>query len=206
MSLDLTREAAEERHQQRLAEYDEQRQEYEKQLERAGYGPDAREQFINAASDPAARAEEWDNEVIPAAAAAGEIPEDEPVPPRTPAQEARDEALTRASEDYYEQHPDGWEPWEADPEREAEYQAFVDARAAELMAEAGYEPDEGRESAAHAELDQAAESAERVQELITEEPAVEAELDDEPQPQIEIETPAQDQVHDIADLHAPNRF
>lgn len=50
-------------------------QEYERELEEAGYGPTARARYIAESGDPEYAECEWDNNVIPAAEAAGIIPE-----------------------------------------------------------------------------------------------------------------------------------
>ncbi|MBV9025211.1 MAG: hypothetical protein JO362_15790 [Streptomycetaceae bacterium] len=50
-------------------------QEYERTLTAAGYGPEARHRYITESADPEYAECEWDNNVIPAAEAAGIIPE-----------------------------------------------------------------------------------------------------------------------------------
>ncbi|MFD3907866.1 hypothetical protein ACFXOL_10845 [Streptomyces californicus] len=111
---------------------------YERTLEAAGYGDTQRQRYIeDSGQDPEYAACQWDEMVVPGAEAAGIIPA-RPVEPLSPAEQARDAARAHASSEYYQQHGDGaWEPWDNDPAKEAEYNAFVDSRTTTILQEVG---------------------------------------------------------------------
>ncbi|WP_103529538.1 hypothetical protein [Streptomyces sp. SM12] len=153
MSLNMNREDAEQDYQTQLAQYEALRQHHELVLAQAGYGPEARADFI-AGGHSEVRAEKWDNMVIPAAAARGEIPWHGPVAPMTPEDTAAYEAKQWAADEYRAKTGRDVAPFDNDTARDA----YVEIRVAELMREAGYGP-EVAESATCAELDQTAETA-----------------------------------------------
>ncbi|MFJ8957321.1 hypothetical protein ACIRO1_45250 [Streptomyces sp. NPDC102381] len=128
----------------RMAVYQGELTTYERGLESAGYGDSQRQRYIEGSGeDPEYAACQWDEMIVPAAEAAGIIPT-RPSEPVSPAEEAR--AAARA--EYWQQHPDdGWDPWDNDPAKEAEFKTFVDSRTEQLLQEARPEPTE-REQAA----------------------------------------------------------
>lgn len=107
----------------------------EQQLTDAGYGDDRRQRYIDeSGQDPEYAACVWDEQIIPAAVAAGEIPE-QPYP-FSAAELARHAASSTAVTEFSQQHPEH-DPFDNDPASQQAFQQFVNARKEEIMREIG---------------------------------------------------------------------
>ncbi|MFI1734916.1 hypothetical protein ACH40E_38035 [Streptomyces acidicola] len=87
-----------------VAEHQQLRNAYEQTLNAAGYGPDQRERYINESGhDPEYAACVWDEEILPAAEAAGAIPEHPSY--FDPAERATLDVRNAAIDEFWKQHP-----------------------------------------------------------------------------------------------------
>ncbi|MCQ4045826.1 hypothetical protein ACFOSC_27890 [Streptantibioticus rubrisoli] len=122
--------------------FEQQMTDYDRTLDAAGYGSQQREQYIaDSAEDPEYAACQWDEMIVTAAEAAGEIPA-RPVEPSSPVEQAQDAARQHAMTEYWHQHPveqGGWDPFSNDPEKEQHFTAFVSARSTQILQDIGVE-------------------------------------------------------------------
>lgn len=117
---------------------------YEQHLDAAGYGDTARQQYIDEAGEESGYAEcMWDEMIIPAAEAAGEIPT-WPVEPVSPVEQAGWAARQQAMRTYWEQHPvehGGYDPLSNTntPDTEARFNTIVDQMSTQILHDVGIE-------------------------------------------------------------------
>ncbi|KAB7833557.1 hypothetical protein [Streptomyces mobaraensis] len=111
---------------------------YEQQLTAAGYGDGQRQHYIEqSGQDPEYAACVWDEQIMLAAEAAGEIPA-RPVEPLTPAEQAENAARSQAMREYWQQYPEdqgGWDPLSNDNDdaTKAQFDTFVSERTQQLL-------------------------------------------------------------------------
>ncbi|MFD5565542.1 hypothetical protein [Kitasatospora griseola] len=123
-----------------LSSYAEQKRTYEEQLsahERRvaanGYGPDARARFIAEHGDPELAELEWDEQILPAAEASGELPY-RPIEPLSPREQAEQEARIRICRELAEDP--SYDVWTPETSEIREYrQRRIEALTEELLPE-----------------------------------------------------------------------
>ncbi|MCU4750296.1 hypothetical protein [Streptomyces sp. G-5] len=117
-------------------------QQYDQQLTAAGYGLDARQRYIDDAPDPEYAECHWDNTIVPAAEASGEIPE--PPVMHSVGDDLADRqnmAQRKASEEWYARHP-GLAPWDMTTEQNQQYDEFTTRRMQQILHEPEIYPDD----------------------------------------------------------------
>ncbi|MEU3084074.1 hypothetical protein ABZ697_27645 [Streptomyces albidoflavus] len=114
--------------------YDQQQAAYKRQLTAAGYGAEQRARYIEeSGQDPEYAASVWDEQVVPAAEAAGIIPENPN--PFSPAEEATHAARDAAVSQFWEQHPE-YDVFSNSPENQALFRQAMehgDQKAREVL-------------------------------------------------------------------------
>lgn len=124
-------------------------QAYEEALDAAGYGPAARARYIADATDPEYAECEWDNNVIPAAEAAGILPEPPPYEP-TVEEQVREWCNRAAARQFDAAHgdPAPWDLTQQDVDTiKADTERLVVERGEELAAFLQANPRTGEEPA-----------------------------------------------------------
>ncbi|WP_331758190.1 hypothetical protein [[Kitasatospora] papulosa] len=117
---------------------------YEQQLDAAGYGDTARQRYIDESGhDPEYAECTWDEMIVPAAEASGEIPA-QPTEPVSPAVRAEWVARGQAMRAYWEQNPveqGGYDPLSNTnpPGAEAQFHTIVDQTTTQIMQDVGVE-------------------------------------------------------------------
>ena len=107
---------------------------YGQQLARAGYGPEARQQYVTTGpGDAEYNAQVWDNLIIPAAVAAGEIGQDQGI--YAAEDWARLDARQHALGEWLHEHPE-YDPLDNSAAAQDEFRqalAFVERRSRTLL-------------------------------------------------------------------------
>ncbi|WP_071330926.1 hypothetical protein [Streptomyces sampsonii] len=104
--------------------YDQQQAAHQRQLTAAGYGAEQRARYIEeSVQAPEYAASVWDEQVIPAAEAAGTIPENPN--PFSPAEKATHAARDAAISQFWEQHPE-YDVFSNSPENQALFRQAMD--------------------------------------------------------------------------------
>ncbi|MFF0142664.1 hypothetical protein ACFYRN_40305 [Streptomyces sp. NPDC005227] len=115
---------------------------YEQELNAAGYGDTQRQRYIEeSGQDPEYAESMWDEMVIPAAEASGEIPA-RPVEPVSPAVQAQWAARQQAMRTYWEQNPvehGGYDPLSNtnEPGAEDRFNGVVDQLSTQILQDIG---------------------------------------------------------------------
>ncbi|MCX4885994.1 hypothetical protein [Streptomyces sp. NBC_00847] len=117
-----------------VAEHTQLQDAYQQTLTAAGYGEDQRERYIReSGQDPEYAACVWDEEVMPAAEAAGAIPERPS--PFDPVERATLDARDAAVDEFWKAHPE-YDVWSNSPENQALFRQAMehgDQRAREVL-------------------------------------------------------------------------
>ncbi|PJN21153.1 hypothetical protein [Kitasatospora sp. CB02891] len=113
--------------------YEEQLSAHERKLAASSYGPDARARYIAEHGDPEIAELEWDEQILPAAEASGELPY-RPVEPLSPREQAEQEARTRTYRELAEDP--SYDVWAPETSETREYrQSRIEALTEELLPE-----------------------------------------------------------------------
>ncbi|NDL57004.1 hypothetical protein [Phytoactinopolyspora mesophila] len=118
-------------YERRKQAYDDEQHAYEQELERAGYGEAARRSYIEA-GDPDFNEAEWDENIIPAAEASGELPE-RPMRPLHPYEQITIDAGHEAMGESLREHPTRG-LFDMTPEQARQHSEHIDRRTSEIRA------------------------------------------------------------------------